>query len=426
MRIAFPAIVANVTIPLLGLLDTAIAGHLGSPSYIGAVAVGAIMFNMVYFSFGFLRMSTSGLTAQHYGGDNHRASVSVLKDASIVAITMGVMVIALQWPLQRVLLAIISPSPAVCELAQQYFYVCAWGAPPVLMMMAIKGWLLGMQDSKSAMKISIIVNVINTVVSLLCVYVMDMGFMGIAVGTLVSEYLGLGYSVLLLCRKFPRHMHMLVDLGWKVNISPRFFTVSGDIFMRSFLLTLVHLAVVSIGARSGDVLLAVNSLIQQLNTFFAYFLDGIAFAGEAIVGKYYGARNVIRVKQCVRHLFVWATALTVVFMAVYAFPHVIFSYLTSESTVINVSLDYRWWCALLPLAGMAAFVWDGVFIGLTHSRGMLMAVGIATVMFFVVYQLLPQLMGNHRLWLAFIAYLAMRGIVQSFLYLKILKMGDFR
>lgn len=421
LRIALPAIVANVTIPLLGLLDTAIAGHLGSPAYIGAVAVGAIMFNMVYFSFGFLRMSTSGLTAQQYGRGDHQAAVGVLKDASLVATVIGLAVIALQWPLQWLLLAIISPSPAVYDLAQRYFYVCAWGAPPVLIMMAIKGWLLGMQDSKSPMLISVIVNVINTVVSLVCVYVLDMGFMGIAVGTLVSEYLGLAYSVMLLWRKFPGHLHMLAGLGWKMNISRRFFTVSGDIFLRSFLLTFVHLAVVSIGARSGDLLLAVNSLIQQLNTFFAYFLDGIAFAGEALVGKYYGAGNKPRMQQCVKRLFVWAMALTSVFVAAYAFPHFIFSLLTSEHTVVEASMDYRWWCALLPLAGMAAFVWDGVFIGLTRSRGMLVAVAVATAMFFAFYTILPASMGNHRLWLSFVIYLAMRGVVQSFLYLKILK-----
>lgn len=416
LRIALPAIVANVTIPLLGLLDTAIAGHLGSASFIGAIAVGAMMFNLIYFSFGFLRMSTSGLTAQRCGAGDDRGAVDVLRDSIVVSLSIGLAVIVLQWPLQWLLLYIIGPSPQVAALAQQYFYMCVWGAPPILMMMAVKGWLLGMQDSKGPMMISIMVNVINTVVSLVAVYAVDMGFMGIAVGTLTSEYVGLVFSLGLLWRKFPDHVRMLITGPWRLHISRRYFTVSGDIFVRSFLLTLVHLGMVSLGARSGDLLLAVNSLMLSINSFYAYFLDGIAFAGEALVGKYYGAGNGQRLRLCVRSLFVWATLLAALFTAAYAFPQAIFSLLTSDHDVVAVAGDYRWWCALLPLAGMAAFVWDGVFIGLTRSRGMLIAVAVATVLFYVLYSLLPASLGNHRLWAAFVTYLAVRGLVQTLLY----------
>lgn len=420
-RIALPAIIANITIPLLGLLDTAIAGHLGSASYIGAIAVGAMMFNLIYFSFGFLRMSTSGITAQQYGRGDRRAAVNVLQESLTLATLLGVAVVVLQWPLQWLLLVVIGPSQQVTSLAQQYFFLCVWGAPPVLMMMAIKGWLLGMQDSRSPMLISVMVNVINTAVSLVAVYVLDMGFMGIAVGTLASEFLGLAYALVLLWRKFPEHVSMLLNGKWRLHISRRYFTVSGDIFVRSFLLTLVHLAMVSLGARSGDLMLAVNTLILQLNTFYAYFLDGIAFAGEALVGKYYGAGNKTSLDKCVKYLFGWASVLALLFVVAYAFSPEIFSLLTSEHAVVAASMDYRWWCAVLPLAGMAAFVWDGVFIGLTMSRGMLIAVAVATAMFFGIYPLLPEWMGNHRLWVAFVTYLASRGIVQSFLYGNILK-----
>lgn len=417
LGISLPAIVANVTIPLLGLLDTAIAGHLGSASFIGAVAVGAIMFNLIYFSFGFLRMSTSGITAQQCGRGDDAAAAQVLRDSTTLALMLGFAVMVLQWPLQWLLITIIEPSPQVTALARQYFFVCVWGAPPILIMMAIKGWLLGMQDSRGAMKISIMVNVVNTAVSLVAVYVLDMGFLGIAVGTLASEYLGLVYSIVLVCRRFPSHVRLLGPLStWRPHISRRYFAVSGDIFVRSFLLTLVHLAMVSLGARSGDLLLAVNSLMLQLNTFYAYFLDGIAFAGEALVGKYYGAGNMARMRLCVRRLFLWAGVLALAFTAVYAWPQHIFSLLTSEREVVIAAMDYRWWCAALPLAGMAAFVWDGVFIGLTRSRGMLVAVAGATVFFFAVFVVLPSSLGNHRLWISFVTYLALRGLIQTVLY----------
>ena len=195
-----------------------------------------------------------------------------------------------------------------------------------------------------------------------------------------------------------------------------FFRVNADIFFRSTLLMLANLFLVSVGARSGDLILAANSLIHQLNGLFAYFVDGIAFAGEALVGKYVGRRDVAQLRLCVRRLFLWAAALTVVFTVLYAFPQLFFVMLTDDAVVREVAMQYRWWCALLPVCGAAAFVWDGVFIGLTYSRGMLWAVAIADLFFIGLYFILPASMGNHRLWLAFVIYLAMRGVVQTALY----------
>ena len=424
LRIAFPAIIANITIPLLGLLDTAIAGHLGSATFIGAITVGTMIFNLVYWNFGFLRMSTSGLTAQTYGRGDARASRQVLRQAIVVAMGVAAGIIALQVPLLKVAMWIIKPSAQVEQLAVNYYYIVVWGAPPVLVMMAIKGWLLGMQDSKGAMLVSIVVNVLNIAASLVAVYVMRMGFVGIAVGTLIAEWLGLVYAAAVVMR----HLRALpvADVTAVASTADemqfgamRFFRVSGDIFLRSFLLMLVNLAVVSIGARSGDLILAANALIQQLNTLFAYFLDGIAFAGEALVGKYYGRADVKRLRLCVKRLFLWALAIASVFTILYSFPQLIFGILTDDATVIAAAMHYRWWCALLPIAGMAAFVWDGVFIGLTSTRGMLIAVAVAVVAFIVIYGCLPYGMGNHRLWLAFVIYLAMRGVVQTVLWLKL-------
>ena len=417
LRIALPAIVANITIPLLGLLDTAIAGHLGDATVIGAIAVGSMLFNFVYWNFGFLRMGTSGMTAQAYGAGDKDAQARMLQQSSVLALVIALAIVVLQWPIRWLGFTVIGPSDDVLQLAHTYFDIVVWGAPPTLMMMSIKGWLLGMQDSKGAMYISILVNVINIIASLAAVYVLEMGFVGIAVGTLVAQWLGLAYSLW-----FVRHGYgtivSLVD--WRKTLhlkgSGRFFKVNADIFVRSTLLMLANLFLVSVGARSGDLILAVNALLQQLNSLFAYFMDGIAFAGEALVGKYYGRRDLSHLRQCVRRLFVWAAVLTVAFTVLYAFPQHIFALLTDDQPVRLAAMDYRWWCALLPLCGAAAFVWDGVFIGLTYSRGMLWAVAVADVFFFVLYFVLPASMGNHRLWLAFVIYLAMRGIVQTVLY----------
>ena len=424
LKIALPAIIANITVPLLGLVDTAIAGHLGDKIFIGAVAVGAMMFNLVYWNFGFLRMSTSGMTAQTYGSGDVKESAKLLGESTALAAVISAVIIALQWPIRLLLLWIIGPSPEVTSLAITYFTICIWGVPPVLVMMALKGWLLGMQDSQSAMWISILTNVFNIVASLICVYLLKMGFVGIAVGTAAGEWLGLLYAAVTVRSKFPR-LASMVDWRhvWRFRGAGRYFKVSRDIFIRSFLLMTVSLAFVSIGARSGDLILAVNALILQLFTLYSHFMDGIAFAGEAVVGKYYGMGDKQRMRRCVRLLFLWGAGVAAVFTLVYSFPRLAFWLLTDQQSVIDAAMDYRVWCALIPAAGMAAFVWDGVFISLTRSMGMLISASISWVLFFVIYWMTPVEWGNNRLWVAYLSFLALRGIIQTILYSGYLRSG---
>ena len=427
LRIALPAIIANITVPLLGLVDTAIAGHLGNKVFIGAVAVGAMMFNLVYWNFGFLRMSTSGMTAQTCGSGDQKESAKLLGESTALAAVISAAIIVLQWPIRLLLLWIIGPSPEVTSLAITYFTICIWGVPPVLVMMAFKGWLLGMQDSQSAMWISIMTNVFNIAASLICVYLLKMGFTGIAVGTLAGEWMGLLYAAVTLRRKFPR-LAAMVDWRhvWRFCGAGRYFRVSRDIFVRSFLLMTVSLAFVSIGARSGDLILAVNALILQLFTLYSHFMDGIAFAGEAVVGKYYGMGDMGRMRRCVRLLFVWGAGVAAVFTMIYSFPRVAFWLLTDQQTVIDAAMDYRVWCALIPAAGMAAFVWDGVFISLTRSMGMLISASISWALFFAIYWVTPVAWGNNRLWIAYLSFLALRGIIQTILYSGYLHRGSLQ
>lgn len=421
LKIALPAIVANIAEPLLGLLDTAIAGHLGAARFIGAAAVGAMLINVVYWHFGFLRMGTSGLTAQALGAGNVDRQAQELQRSVTLALLFGLAVVALQWPLRSLVLWVIAPSPDVYRLAALYFDVAIWGTPAVLVTMSVKGWLLGRQDSRSPMLISVGVNVLNVVVSLLAVYALGLGFVGIAIGTLASVWVGLFYSWWLVAH---RHGEVARRVRWRSLRSVRlferrFFSLNTDIFVRSFFMMLVTLFFTSVGARSGDIVLAANSMMIQLFLFYSYFMDGFAFAGEAVAGKYYGARKMPEMRRCVRLLFVWALAITVPFTLAYAlFPRLFFTLFTDLPEVAQCAMDYRWWCAMVPLAGMAAFVWDGVFVGLTQTRGMLAAVTLAAAVFFTLYFLLPDTLGNHKLWLAFITFLTMRGLVQTMLYVR--------
>lgn len=419
MAISMPAIIANIAEPLLGLLDTGIAGHLGAPQYIGAVAVGAMMMNVLYWNFGFLRMGTSGLTAQAYGSGSRQAQVDTLQRSSAIALIVGIAMVAMQVPIRWLLLLIMSPGHEVAQFASTYFNIVIWGAPAVLVTMAIKGWLLGMQDSRSPMIISIGVNVLNVVVSLVAVYVLDMGFKGIAIGTLTAVWVGAVYACWRVRHRFSaivKELHLA--RAFNLKGSGRFFKVSSDIFVRCIFMLAVNMFFIRAGALGGDIILAVNTLMQQLFHLFSYFMDGIAFAGEAVAGKYYGAGNHRLMHRCVRWLFVWSVSLTMVFVLAYSlFPHEIFSLFTSDGQVVKTAMYYHWWCSIVPLVSVAAFVWDGVFIGVTATRGMLTAVATACAIFFLLYFTLPTSLGNHALWISFVAFLTTRSLVQTAIWL---------
>ena len=422
--IALPAIITNITVPLLGLIDLTIAGHLGNETFIGAMSVSSMIFNLIYWNFGFLRMGTSGLTAQAFGGGDSEQMRKVLHQAGALALVIAACILLAQWPLQWIALQVIHPTEAVADLARTYFYIVIWGVPAILLMMAAKGWFLGMQNSRTPMAISIAVNVINVITSLIAVYVLKLGFIGIATGTLVAEYAGLMLTIYLLAR---HRTTPLQGISLRVILSGgsfgRFWRTNTSIFLRSVCMMLVTLTFVSVGARSGNTVLAVNALIMQLFVLFSYFMDGIAFAGEALVGKYYGARNLASMRHCIKHLFVWGAVVTALFTAFYGLlPRQIFSLLTDQTDVVVAAMDYRWWCVAIPITAVAAFVYDGVCIGLTDAKGMFFSVFFAAVTFFVIEffpeitgtTLFPFLQGNNRLWLAFITYLLLRSLILHF------------
>ena len=426
LRIALPSIVSNIIVPLLGLIDLTIAGHLGATAFIGAVSVGATMFNLTYWNFGFLRMGTSGMTAQACGaGDLHEA-LRILFRSVTLAIAIGAAIIVLQYPIRWILLYAISPGEEVRGYVLTYFGICVWGAPALLSTLAVSGWFLGMQNSFYPMAVSISVNIVNIVASLLCVFVLGMGFAGIAVGTLVAQWAGFAISLILLAKTIRKKgIPVKIDRVGLFSRMGRFFRVNGDIFMRSLCLMLVTLFFTSAGARSGDTVLAVNALIMQLFMLYSYFMDGFAFAGEALAGKFAGEGNIKALRRCTTRLFMWGTAVMLLFSAAYGLAgNGIMSLLTDDVSVLTAASPYRWWAAAIPVAGMAAFIWDGIYIGLTATRGMLAALFAATAMFFLCYYglelILPGIEPNFRLWTAFIVYLASRGIIQTLISGKVI------
>ena len=417
LHIAIPSIVSNITVPLLGLVDVTIVGHLGSASYIGAIAVGGMLFSMIYWIFGFLRMGTGGLTAQAYGSHNLKEATRILQRSIAVSMLLALALLILQYPVRVIAFLIIDASPDVRQLAASYFHICIWGAPATLGLYGFTGWFIGMQNSRFPMFIAITQNIVNIAASLFFVFALGMKVEGVALGTLIAQYAGLLMAYLLWLRYYrPLRKYLSRKHIFEREAMVRFFQVNRDIFLRTLCLVAVTVFFTSTGAAYGDVTLAVNTLLMQLFTLFSYIMDGFAYAGEALSGKHIGANNRIALRLTVRNLFGWGLALALMFTLLYGIGGKGFlRLLTNDESVILASATYFYWVLAIPLVGFSAFLLDGICIGATATRLMLRAMIMASAGFFLVYYGFRSSLGNHALWMAFILYLLLRGVVQAIL-----------
>ena len=422
LQIAVPSIISNITVPLLGLIDVTIVGHLGAAAYIGAIAVGGMLFNIIYWIFGFLRMGTSGMTSQAYGKHDLDEVARLLLRSVGVGLLIAIILVTLQYPIRKLAFTFIQTTEEVERLATLYFRICIWGAPAMLGLYGFAGWFIGMQNSRFPMYIAITQNIVNIAASLCFVYLFHMKVAGVAWGTLTAQYAGF-LMALVLWRRY--YGGLKKHVAWhevlKKEAMLRFFQVNRDIFLRTLCLVIVTLFFTSAGAAQGEIVLAVNTLLMQLFTLFSYIMDGFAYSGEALVGKYVGANNRLALYRTVRQLFIWGVGLSTGFTLLYFFGGKSFlGLLTNETSVIREAGNYFYWVLAIPLTGFAAFLWDGIFIGATATRQMFYSMLVASGSFFLVYYSLHEWMGNHALWLAFIVYLSLRGIMQAALSRKIL------
>jgi len=415
LSLAIPSIISNITVPLLGLVDVSIVGHIGDARYIGAIAVGSMIFNVFYWLFGFLRMGTSGLTAQAFGANDSKETTAMLHRGLTVALLAAGALLLFQLPFRHLAFFLMQATPDVEQLCIPYYNICVWGAPAMLGLYALTGWYIGMQNTRIPMMIAIGQNLVNILASLVLVFGLGMQIEGVALGTVIAQWTGFLVSLWLLSRKY--------------GLSPRicfsrmsaFLRVNRDIFLRTVCLVAVNLWFTSAGAAQGAVILAVNTLLLQLYLLFSYVLDGFAYAGEALSGRYYGAGDRESLRTIVRQLFVWGAWMTLLFTIVYvAGGSTFLGLLTSDQSVVAAAAPFMPWAWLIPVAGVAAFTWDGIFIGLTLTRGMLQSCLIASIIFFILYFSLRSSWGNHALWFALICYLFLRGMLQTKIFLHFL------
>ena len=423
LRLAIPNIISNITVPLLGMIDMFIVGHLSSELFIGAIAIAVMIFNFMYWSFSFLRMGTSGFTAQAYGANDKQEIVNILLRALLVAGIGSFIIILGQYFIFQLAVLFVQGSPEVMSLAADYFYIYVWAAPAVLAMYAFTGWFIGLQDAKTPMYVSIAVNIINIGMSLLLVFVLKWELKGVALASTIAQYSGLLLCLGIGLYKYKpliknTHLHFINKIS---DLIP-FFKVNSNIFLRTLCLIIVSTFFTSASAKFGNTTLAVNSLMMQLFVLFSFMMDGFAYAAEALTGRFVGAQNPEALKLLIKRLFIWGIGLTLLFTATYAlFSKGILGILTDKQNVLDTANDYIGWVLLIPIAGFAAFLWDGIFIGMTASRYMRDSMFMAMVVFFVVYFLTKNTLHNNGLWLSFIIYLAIRSITQGVIFNRIKK-----
>ncbi|MDE6695364.1 MAG: MATE family efflux transporter [Muribaculaceae bacterium] len=429
IRLTVPTVLSNISVPLLGLCDSAVAGHMDGEQYLAGIAIGSVMMTTMYWLFSFLRAGTSGLTATYFGASDQKGMGDSLRRSLTLAILVGLMLMSVQTPMLSLLHMLLGPSAEVSYLSGRYFTICVLGAVPMMVLTALSGWFIGMQSTAVAMGVNIGMSVINVMATLILVYGAKMGFEGIAYGTLAAQWLILIPAVWLAVRLCKKHgIKRTADFRW---ISDKkawgmMLNVNSNLFFRSACLIALSMMLFGYSARLGDVEVSSNAVINQMFLFFSYFMDGFAFTGEALVGRYKGASDLFMLRKVIKYLLGWTVGIALLFVVAYTGLLPVIVKLLSDSSAVASSVEgCRLWVSLLPLAGVAAFIFDGFYIGLTRTFPMLISTLCGVALFAVLLHYIDHT--QWMLWMAFTCYLALRSTILMSLFpqtLKILQIRD--
>jgi len=431
LALAFPIVLANLTQPILSAVDTAVAGHLPGPEYIGGVALGGVFFNFVFWGFGFLRMGTTGLVSQAHGaGDTQALRASVVR-ALLLAFAIGATLLVLQVPAIRITLALLGASESVTRMAEVYCHTRIWSAPFALANYVVLGTLLGRQQVRRALLLQVFINLVNMAAVLGLVLGAGMGVRGIGAATALADMAGFALGMLLLWLQRQEEMQGLPPLtraellardAWR-----RLMGLNTDIFLRTLCLLAAFGWFAHAGAKQGDVVLAANALLLNFLTFMAYGLDGFAHAAEALVGAALGARDRAALRMAIRVSTFWSVLGAGLFAAVYALAgSTIIGVLTDQPAVREAARQYLVWAALLPIVSVWGFQFDGVFIGATRTRELLVTMAVAAAVFWGLSVTLQPMWGNHGLWLAMLGFMALRGLMLGVLLPRVWRAPELR
>ena len=423
LRLAIPSIMANITIPLVGIVDTAIVGHIANATYIGGIAIGTMLFDLLYWNFGFLRVGTSGMTAQAYGRGDGVECARLLTQSVSIALIGAVVLWLIQWLFVTAVLAIIPCSIEVAAFAREYFFIRIWAAPATLSLMAFKGWFIGMQDTVSPMITDIVVNVVNMTVSYVLAVYTPLGALGVAYGTLVAQFTGLLLALVICLFKYKTVVQEIVRLLCNKAIKllgdkemKRFMSLNANLFVRSLCFMVVYVGFTSLASQYGDVELAVSTIMMKLFMLFSYFVDGFAYAGEALVGKEWGASRSLassphRLVRIVRLLFAWSLGVGLLFTLLFAvWSEECYLAMTNDMEVVSRLGDYTGWLIAMPIVSTLAFMWDGVYAGATAGKQIRNAMIYAALGFVTCYLATYWWLGIQGLYIAYFAHLVARVV----------------
>ena len=412
VRLAVPSILANITVPLVGIVDTAIAGHLGDAALIGGIAIGTMLFDLLYWNMGFLRVGTGGITAQAYGRGDMKASIGTFSQGIATSLIVSLIVLAIQWLFAEGMFLLVDCSPEVERVARNYFFIRIWAAPATLALFVFKGWFIGMQNTVFPMITDLWVNIVNMVASWLLSFYTPLGISGVAVGTLVAQWTGLVLALVLMRSKYRDLLQKTTifhSMKWKYF--KRFFSVNSFLFVRSMLMLVVYEGFTIFAARFGDVELAVSSVMMKLLMLYSYFVDGFAYAGEAMAGRFIGEKNRPSLNETVKYVFLWGAVIGVVSTVAYAiFPRAIIGLLTDNAEVIGASESYLFWLLLMPVLSCVAFIWDGIYIGATASRPLMVCMIWSAAGFIAAFYLCAPHFGAQALYIAYFVHLIARSV----------------
>ncbi|WP_175735767.1 MATE family efflux transporter [Burkholderia ambifaria] len=411
LTLAFPIVLANLTQPILGAVDTAVAGHLDGAQYLGGVALGGLFFNFVFWGFGFLRMGTTGLVAQAHGaGDAAGIRLNVLR-ALIVAFALGAAVLALQVPLLSFALSALGGSDAVRATALAYGHARIWSAPFALANYVVLGYLLGVQRVRLALIAQVFINAVNIGAVLLYVYGFGWGIAGIGAATATADACGFALGAWMLWQLRPRGLAPIAARALADRAAlKRLIVLNRDIFLRTMCLLGAFGWFAHLGAKQGDATLAANALLLNFQTFMAYGLDGFAHAAEALVGAAAGARDRAAFRQAVRVTLLWSAFGALLFALVYwAAGGWIVARLTDQAEIRAVALQYLPWAAISPIVSVWGFLLDGVFIGATQTQSLMRAMVASFAIFIAATLTVVSPFGNHGLWFALLLFMVARG-----------------
>ena len=421
LKLAIPNIISNITIPLLGLVDMILMGHLDSAIYIGAIALGGTIFSVLYSFFSFLRAGTTGFTAQSLGNNDNTETIYSLYRSVCIGIPIIILILSLQIPIAKISNLLLDGSNEVKELAITYFYVRIWAAPANILLYCLNGWFVGMQNTKIPMFIAILINVMNIIFSFILVIIFEQNVKGVALGTVIAQYSGLSLAIILLIKNYKSYFVKIDSkILFDIEKMKRFFKVNRDLMIRSFLLIISIAFFTNQSAKLGNNILAINMILLQSFYIFSYFTDGFAYAGEALVGKFVGSKDKDKLQKVIRLLLIWGFSISIPFSILYAlFPTEFVKIISDNTEILTEIKPYYIYMIIIPLITFAAFIWDGIYIGATASKAIRNTMIISSIFIFIPswYILMPRF-GNHGLWIAFLFFMIARGAAMSLMYKK--------